>query len=65
MMRHSVCDFVTQNYGQRRLILCDRQQTFVDYDFSAGHTKRVGRFVLHEVKLPAILLQLFALAVLV
>ena len=65
MTRHSVCDFVTQNDGQRRLVLCDRQQTFVDYDFSARHTERVGRIVLHEVKLPVILLQLFALAVLV
>ena len=49
---------MTENDGERRLVLCDRQQTLVDHYLTTRHTPCVDTLILYEIELPLISVEL-------
>ena len=61
---HSMSNFMSQDDGKSRLILCIGQQAFIHHNFSTRHTEGVGTLVLHEIEFPCIVFHIVGKTVL-
>ena len=64
MLSHGVSYLMAQDDGQASLILGIWQQPLIDHDLASRHTEGIGALILHQIKLPAIVLHIGSKAIL-
>ena len=57
MFGHSMGNLMAEDDGEGWLVLCDGQETFINYNLTTGHTECVDSIVLHKIEFPVEVLQ--------